>query len=86
MLQNIFLTVKIFLEERGAGDDGVQAGDGPLQVVRAADQGGELHPHHREEALHQLPQTGQQYSVELGMKVPEDVTFTERPLLGPSPG
>ena len=50
--------VVISSENRGAGDDGIQAGDGSVQVVGTPGQSGELHPRHWEETLHQFPQTG----------------------------
>ena len=53
------LRIPLFTEQCDPRDDGLQAGNHPVQVVRAPRPCGELYPLHREEDLHKLPQTGQ---------------------------
>ena len=52
----------MFAEHDQPGDDGLQAGLHPVQVVGTAEQGGELHPLNPAQTFHKLPQTGQRTS------------------------
>ena len=47
------------VEHDQPGYDGLQAGLHPVQVVGAAEQGGELHPLNPAQTVHKLPQTGE---------------------------